>query len=265
MKNLPEELNFKAVNTELSFRHSPLDSISLDRDVYVLHRESTIDPNENQFSSLRDWLSQVGSELRKGTILTARLETSSPTIQLLQEAGFLFTELTIHPEIENLQSREPSKVNLRVRIAKPEMARSVARNTQLFKISRFHFDHRVSNELADKRFQDWLVRAIDSKEDECIGVFDASTNQEMALFVVRREGDDVTWILTAILPAFQGKGIGIDVWNAVLSYHKLTGVKRVSTNVSAQNLRTIPLYVRTGFALRRTSLCLHFHLTEQGL
>jgi GNAT superfamily N-acetyltransferase len=261
IRNLPEILNFEGRNTSLSFRYSPLDSDSLQRDVYELQWSQITDANEDLDMSFQHWLAQLRHSLPGNTILTARLEIQSPMIRLLQESGFLFTEFTIQPEISNLQSMQIANPDLGVRLADPSKVKEIAVNTPLFGVSRFHFDHRIPNDLADKRFQEWLLRAADSDEDECLTVFNANTSEELALFVVRRSENDVRWILTAVLPPFQGRGLATRVWNAMLSHHKKLGVEKVFTNISAQNTRTIPVYVNAGFDLSRTSLCLHTHFS----
>lgn len=253
-------LSFQSGETSLHFSFSPLDSDSLSTNVYSLHIDSEAAAHPSTKGVLRQWLLGLDRSLGSKTVLTARIKSGDPLIHMLQEAGFYFTELTIHPELSNLQQLEITQTEYSVMKATPQQIFSLAGGPPLFGVSRFHSDARISNELADKRFHEWLVRALHSDDQDCISVVNKESGAELAIFVIRRQNEESFWALTAVMPEFQGRGMAKGIWNAVLSYEQSLGVTRVRTNISAENTRTIPVYVKAGFLLSRTSVCLHIHL-----
>lgn len=260
MSSLPKILSFQSGETGLHFSYSPLDSQSLSRNVYSLQIDSEAVSNPSTQATLGQWLHDLDSSLGSKTVLTARIESGDPLISMLQDAGFYFTELTIHPELNNLQQLEIKRTEYSVTKATAQHISSLASGPPLFGVSRFHSDARIPNELADKRFQEWLIRALHSEDQDCVSVVNKKTGAELAIFVIRRQDDESFWALTAVIPEFQGRGMAKAIWNAVLSYEQALGVNMVRTNISAENIRTIPVYVRAGFLLSRTSVCLHKHL-----
>lgn len=259
-------LDFEFEESKLSFTFSHLDSSSLGYSVFNLDSIS-IDSFSPQLSlSLRQWLTNLGREFPRGLFLTGRLTSSeSPESQVLQKAGFYFTELTLHPRLLELERKHSKQKTLHVAFAKAdEVLPILDTHGQLFSHSRYHTDPNIENALADKRFNEWILRATDNPSQEVLLIRKSPESEPIALFVQSRSGDTMNWDLTAVLPNFRGKGLADIVWKSVLSYNAFQGISSVSTQISAENVRTIPLYVKNGFQISRASVSLHFFSGAQG-
>jgi len=80
-------------------------------------------------------------------------------------------------------------------------------------------------------------------------VFKCILNKEIiAFFVVEYpESGHCFWSLVGMLPEFQGKGLGKQVWQAMLKYHQQESINTVSTSMSSHNVPVFNLYVALGF------------------
>ena len=70
----------------------------------------------------------------------------------------------------------------------------------------------------------------------------------IGFFIVEHRPDQsVYWHLTAIAPDWQGKGMGMSLWQTMLLRHKAEGASFVETTISGHNLPALNLYARLGF------------------
>jgi RimJ/RimL family protein N-acetyltransferase len=66
------------------------------------------------------------------------------------------------------------------------------------------------------------------------------------------------WHLTAIAPAFQGRGYGKRVWREMLHFHQREGMKQIATTIAARNTPVLNLYASLGFRFQPPEITLHW-------
>ena len=211
-------------------------------------------------AAMREWLWSIARDFPNGLLLTGRFDSArTAEIHVLQKAGFYFTELTLHPTLLGLQQRKLMQGPFSVEFAEAgEVISLVASSTPLFAHSRFHSDQNVESLRADRRFDNWILGALDDPNQEVLLIRREIGGETIAIFVQSRIDMSTNWGLTALLPHHRGQGFGTGVWQSVLCFNQSQGINEVTTQISAQNLRTIPLYVRSGFQFVRSSVALHF-------
>jgi RimJ/RimL family protein N-acetyltransferase len=80
----------------------------------------------------------------------------------------------------------------------------------------------------------------------------------VGFFIVENRPDgSAYWHLTAIAPEWQGKGMGMSVWQAALLRHRSEGASAVETTISGHNLPIINLYARLGFRFASAQMTFH--------
>ncbi len=81
----------------------------------------------------------------------------------------------------------------------------------------------------------------------------------VGFFILEHRPDrSVYWHLTAIAPRWQGKGMGMSLWQTMLLRHRTEGASFVETTISAHNLPIINLYARLGFSFRSAQMTFHW-------
>ena len=84
-------------------------------------------------------------------------------------------------------------------------------------------------------------------------------NEILGFFIIEKlSTDQFYWHLTALNPTFIGKGFGIGVWSAMISYCKDLGAKYADTTISARNIRALNLYSRLNARFKAPEVTLHW-------
>lgn len=177
---------------------------------------------------------------------------------LLEQQGFRFIEMVLHPVMENLQKiKLPDSV---FHVSKvPDYEVGVIQNMAetCFSHERFHMDPRLSTELANVRYGRWVKNTIKSNRQLLLKI--ENGNEILAFFVIEENQDrGVYWHLTAVAPEFQGKGHGRNVWLAMLAYHQANGIEQVSTTISARNTPVLSLYSQLQFRFTPPEMTFHW-------
>jgi RimJ/RimL family protein N-acetyltransferase len=68
----------------------------------------------------------------------------------------------------------------------------------------------------------------------------------------------VYWHLTAMAPHWQGRRMGLSVWQTMLIRHRTDGATSVETTISGHNLPAINLYARLGFSFGSAQMTFHW-------
>jgi ribosomal protein S18 acetylase RimI-like enzyme len=199
-------------------------------------------------------------ETREQAMISSRLDSNKKAeIDLLQEVGFRFVELSLHPELTGLQTQVVPSENLEIvtgsRINLNYLTK-IAESS--FLISRFHRDPLVPAGFANQRFVNWVKEAAKSDRKTILQIQDPE-GAILGFFVTRR--DDSThsyWELTALDSKYQGKSLGRAAWNTVLKHEHQLGVDTVRTTISAENLQVVGMYPRLGFKFSGSSVVLHY-------
>jgi ribosomal protein S18 acetylase RimI-like enzyme len=205
------------------------------------------------FGSFDAWCSELGVRLVSCRLDHTRLRESMD----LEAHGFRFVEMVYEPRLDaplavaaplhDIQVTEATETDL-------PAIEAVARTA--FTTGRYLLDHRLSPDLSHGRYASWVRSAFGSGDQT---VLKAELDGELVgFFIVERRPDDrVYWHLTAVAPGWQGKGIGLSVWQTMLRRHAGEGAAGVETTISGHNLAALNLYARLGFTFASAQLTFH--------
>jgi len=184
--------------------------------------------------------------------------------EFLQESGFRFRELSLHPRLEvpigfrSIVAVTPSreqKIVIEPAILSEEILNIAS---SCFRVSRFHQEPAISNRLADLRFRNWLQQAIEEPRNQNVVQLKNSENQVIGFFVRHTlENAEVNWQLTGISSQFQSRGIGKSVWASMVDFEVQSGTRSISSTISAENFPVVGLYPKYGFKFVRSSKVYH--------
>jgi RimJ/RimL family protein N-acetyltransferase len=168
-------------------------------------------------------------------------------------------EWTLHPVLDIESFESTSKVPVHVRLATEkdhQWIKTQARSA--FVMSRYYRDPKVPDGLASKRFENWIDSGLADSEKEVI-VFEDDGQQPLGFFVVTISGSEVNLDLTAIADSKRGQGLSLPVWEAYIRHAKSSGLKTVTTNISAENSAVVGIYPKLGFRFGPSSVAMHGH------
>lgn len=176
----------------------------------------------------------------------------------LEEKGFRFVEMVLHPLFEGLSRLEIPKDSLVIALAlESDLPIMMDIAEHVFIYERYHIDPRIDSNLGNIRYGRWVKNSFHHPTQQLFKVMD--DNQIVALFIVEFiENKSVYWHLTAIAPQWQGKGYGQRVWRAMLRYHQDEGYDSVVTTISARNIAVLNLYAKLDFRFLPPEMTFHW-------
>jgi len=180
------------------------------------------------------------------------------TIMFLESQSFKFIEMVLHPIIHINDSRlsdfngfivEPVREN--------ELTIVSAMADKAFGFERYHIDPRVNSIAADLRYGSWVKNTFNQKDQKLIKI---SLHEDiLGFFIIEKlSADKFYWHLTALNPKFVGKGFGIGVWSAMISYCGNLGARYAYTTISARNSPVLNLYSRLNARFGAPEVTLHW-------
>jgi len=254
------EIRERAIDTAaltMRYHSAPWDTPTVGGSVAVISEISVRDPEHarEDFRVFREWCADD-----RVVLVSCRIPHEH-----LQECGFLemeefrFIELNYRPELAQLQSRDVGDsdellVEPAADVDEPVIASIAGR---IFEAGRFHRDPMIDPRIGDLRYRRWVSNAFRNPRQS---VLKCLRNRDIqAFFVV--ESPSVTsrfWSLVGLAPGLSGRGIGTNVWRAVLRWHRAEGVDVVSTSISSLNAPVLNLYVKLGFRFPAPMITLHW-------
>jgi RimJ/RimL family protein N-acetyltransferase len=128
---------------------------------------------------------------------------------------------------------------------------------QCFAHERFQADPRLSTKLANERYGRWVVSSFQSRNQLLLKIEDR--DEIVAFFIVEYLNEkSAYWHLTAVAPEFQSRGYGRKTWQTMLAYHKACGIERVTTTITARNVRVLNLYSKLQFKFAPPEMTFHW-------
>jgi RimJ/RimL family protein N-acetyltransferase len=176
----------------------------------------------------------------------------------LEEAGFRFIEMVHEPCLEPIGDiAAPGHPVAIERATASDLAAIEAIARDAFTTGRFALDPRLDPELSRRRYAGWVASSFAGSSQVVLkAILDEAL---VGFFIVEdRPPAGVYWHLTAIAPAWQGRGIGRSVWEAMLRRHRAGGVTSVRTTISAHNVAVMNLYARLGFRFEAPKMTFHW-------
>jgi RimJ/RimL family protein N-acetyltransferase len=211
-----------------------------------------------EFNLYKEWL--INNSIK---IVSCRLEnTYLEESFFLEESGFRFIEMVLHPTIFDLQNYNCAINNFLVLPSKKEdlkIIKNIALNA--FSHERYHLDPRFDNELANIRYETWVNNTTKEDSNQLLLKIIDNMGSILAFFVIEElDGNSVYWHLTAVNPEFQNKKLGYLIWMSVINYCKNLGFKSIDTTISARNIRVLNLYSKLNFRFKSPDMTFHLFL-----
>ena len=181
-----------------------------------------------------------------------------PESMALEERGFRFIEIVYGPRFEAFERIRAPKHIIRVaEAADADVARIEEVAYSAFSTGRFLLDQRLPPELSRRRYSTWVRTSFGSDRQV---VLKAEVEGDLIGFFIveHRQDQSVYWHLTAIAPDWQGKGMGMSLWQTMLLRHKAEGASFVETTISGHNLPALNLYARLGFTFGSAQMTAHW-------
>lgn len=196
---------------------------------------------------------------KKCRMVSARLHHNQLVESMfLENNGFKFIDVILHPKLEKLQSLDIPDQGLKIQTFSPNdmpEVRNIAESA--FHFERFHTDPRIGAKFGNLRYGRWVDNLPSVPKQEIVTIW--YNNLLLAFFVFeKKDSDSIYWHLTAVAPEQQGKGLGRRAWLAMLAYHKKQGCNVVSTAISSQNIRVLNLYASLNFRFQTSEMTLHW-------
>jgi ribosomal protein S18 acetylase RimI-like enzyme len=175
----------------------------------------------------------------------------------LESRGFRFIEMVYRPRTElSPGDPEPATPVAVSPVTAAELPAVEAIAGSAFTTGRFHLDPALDPHASGRRYGRWVRTSFANPAHE---VLKAELDGRLAGFFVTEPGREGTvyWHLTAVAPDMQGRGVGKQIWQAMLARHRRQGARAVETTVSAHNIPVLNLYARLGFRLQAGGMTFH--------
>jgi ribosomal protein S18 acetylase RimI-like enzyme len=175
----------------------------------------------------------------------------------LEERGFRFVEMVYGPRFDSFEAIAAPRRDLQVAEATPaDLAGIEDIAYSAFTTGRFLLDARLAPDLSRRRYATWVRTSFESPGHTILKA-EADGDLVGFLIVEHRPDQSVYWHLTAIAPEWQGVGMGMSLWQAMLLRHRAEGASFVETTISGHNLPIINLYARLGFSFASAQMTFH--------
>lgn len=250
------DFNVSSPSLRLAARAVPWDIDAFGFPVAHIHDLEVIDQSgaKTDFVRFREWLGCNSVRIVSARLLHDRLRES----MFLEAHGFRFVEMVLHPALEQLQAMDIPRDDLQIALAQQSDLPALEDIAQhAFHHERYHVDPRLNPKVGDLRYRRWVANSLAHPTQRLIKIEDGQ--RLIGLFLVEsREDRSAYWHLTAVAPAWQGRGYGYRVWRAMLHYHQAGGCERLSTTISARNVAVLNLYAKLGFRFRPPEMTFHW-------
>jgi L-amino acid N-acyltransferase YncA len=179
----------------------------------------------------------------------------------LPRLGFQSADVALRATLSNLQRAALPESRCELRPATPDDHDAIEQIAATgFQHGRYHADPTFPRRLADKRYQQWIARAL-SNADPSERVYVLVQPGKVAGFYhVKIENDGSADLrLASLRPELQGTMLGLDLYSSMLQVLANLGVRRVSTKISALNTGVLNVYSMLGFHFGSPELLFHRH------
>jgi ribosomal protein S18 acetylase RimI-like enzyme len=168
--------------------------------------------------------------------------------ELLHRHGFYYCDTLFEPFAD--RKRFTPTLHPAVTIAEhPRQEIILSMCHGAFRHGRFHRDHNLDPELADLRYDQWVVQLCDEGN-----VFALLWHGEPAAFFGFSNSKIV---LHAVATPFQGKGLAKFLWSQACCELFDRGHSELCSSVSASNVAIVNLYASLGFRFRNPTDLYH--------
>ncbi len=214
------------------------------------------DPKQSvlQFKDFESW-----RNLQSCDLVSCRLsEDQLVESMFLEEKGFRFIEMVLHPKVENLHRFTLEEQGLTIRPAEESDLLAINKIAMsAFRYERFYVDPRLDSHCSDLRYKRWVSNVLGHPKQQLLKILDKDLL--IGFFIIEiQENGSAYWHLTAISPLFHGKGYGYRTWLAMIQYHRLHGHMAINTTISARNVPVLNLYSKLHFHFSPPEMSFHW-------
>lgn len=238
-----------------------VDFLDIESDVfrkscYAVQSIDTIDEqcHEKLFSKFLQWLADQSVAFCSLKIPHGKFHLINGFIR----HGFMFIETSVHPYLSNIPNECCSRIALVTDIDQPTLELVEQGASTCFTRERFHIDQMFDNELAGLRYQRF-IRLSHTEPDQTLGVLKSPAGEVIGFTTWKLYGDMAILFLIGIMPAFQNKGYGKELWLETFAAMKKCGAKSIKTTVSMNNIVSVHFHTKLGFRLVDPEVVLHYH------
>jgi len=262
MKNGKEHFSLSSSSLLLEARRVPWDSELLGYpvgEICSLELRGGGEPH-CEFESFKSWAKAEGYGLLSCRLPHQKLFES----ELLEWNDFRFIEMVLHPEFVSLQSAHIESDDILIsRAADLDIPLIGEIAASAFGHERFHVDPYLNPKIGNLRYRRWVESSAGSRVQLLLK---ATLNGDViGFFLVEYIDRQVYWHLTAIAPELKGHGLGVRVWNAMMSQHQKDGMHSILTTISARNVPVLNLYSKLNFRFRPPEMTFHWTDVDKQL
>jgi hypothetical protein len=216
---------------------------------------------------IKGWLQNSGASSGLVLVQCRQRLDQKQELEMLQNVGFQFRELTQHPILqkessEKSYSRQYGSLFQSQEIVDVHELHGIAcEYMNSFEIGRLQGDSRISREQVSSRFYSWLMDTHQGHNRKLISITDLSGNK-VGIFLIR-SGDDgkIFWELTALESKVTSRGLAKQIFGFMAAQSLQTG-HTIETNFSSENIKLFKVYLDLGFRLRTPSVAMHLWLDD---
>ena len=119
----------------------------------------------------------------------------------------------------------------------------------MFSTDRISLDPQFGEDIACRRYINWLTSEYESKRSQLIKVI--YKNEHIGFMLIKTDGDTIDLILNGLYKQYQGKGLGILTPASPMMYIKKNSlnIAQEVTSISSNNIPVVKLYNRLNFQL----------------
>ena len=119
----------------------------------------------------------------------------------------------------------------------------------MFSTDRISLDPQFGEDIACRRYINWLTSEYESKRSLLIKVI--YKNEHIGFMLIKIDGDTIDLILNGLYKQYQGKGLGILTPASPMMYIKKNSlnIAQEVTSISSNNIPVVKLYNRLNFQL----------------
>tara|TARA_B100000787_G_C16173045_1_gene287523 strand:+ start:164 stop:952 length:789 start_codon:yes stop_codon:yes gene_type:complete len=220
-------------------------------DLIKLYHEDCVNKD---FEGFIHWVAQ-----EKIRLVSCRLPHDDiRSIMFLESQSFKFIEMVLHPIIHINDSRLSDFKGFIVEpVGGHELGIVSAMAEKAFGFERYHIDPRVNSDAADIRYSSWVKNTSTHKDQQLVKI--SLQDDILGFFVIQKlSADKFYWHLTALNPEFVGRGFGVGVWSAMISYCRDLGARYAQTTISGGNVPVLNLYSRLNARFGAPEVTLHW-------
>ncbi len=179
---------------------------------------------------------------------------------LLPTLGFAYVDYTLTITQPRMNKFDFPPTKIPVRLATPEDQPEVERIAeQAFEFGRYHVDPLFPHELSEYRYRRWLRNAFTDLGPNGRIYVTGETSHVGSFFHVNLKDDTAYITIIAVARELQRGTTGIDLCSGALNDLKMSGIRRVSSKISAANTGVMNFAAFFGFRFSQPQAVFHWH------